>query len=263
MIRPLTDADVPHAIALSDAAGWNQTEADWRALLELQPDGCFGLECDARLVATTTIVYYGETLAWVGMVLTDSAYRGRGFARQLITRALQAAEERHVRTVKLDATDMGRPLYESAGFRAEQPVERWLRQGPPRGEPVRNDASSRIWKCDADAFGADRSRVLERLAGNGRLVADDHGFVITRPGGRAGYIGPCVAANQGVAERLIHDVLDGSQYSDVLCENRAAVDIVERLGFRCVRRLTRMYRGEVLNPNAERNVFGIAGFEWG
>jgi hypothetical protein len=38
-VRRLTAADLPAGLALSRQAGWNQTEADWRRCLDLQPDG--------------------------------------------------------------------------------------------------------------------------------------------------------------------------------------------------------------------------------
>jgi GNAT superfamily N-acetyltransferase len=49
-------------------------------------------------------------LAWVGMVLTHPEYRRRGFARRLISHALEYARERGVMTLKLDATSAGRRL---------------------------------------------------------------------------------------------------------------------------------------------------------
>ena len=51
MIRRLTTSDVPDALALSSTAGWNQTAGDWRMLIELEPEGCFGIECDGAIVA--------------------------------------------------------------------------------------------------------------------------------------------------------------------------------------------------------------------
>ena len=83
-MRLLTLADVAAGMRLKEAAGWNQTEADWRNVLTLAPESCFGIECDGELRATTTAICYGRELAWIGMVLTDPAYRGRGFARGFV-----------------------------------------------------------------------------------------------------------------------------------------------------------------------------------
>src|ERR1700680_1423721 len=96
VIRPrlLKAGDVPQAMRLKDAAGWNQTAEDWRLLMELSPDGCFGIEGDGELASTTTAVCYGADLAWIGMVLTAAEYRGRGFARMLMRHALHYIESR-------------------------------------------------------------------------------------------------------------------------------------------------------------------------
>src|SRR5215475_4100524 len=124
-LRTLTTADIPAAVELSTGAGWNQTAADWLALLNDSPEGCLGIECDGRLAATTTVVCYEKRLAWIGMVLTHPDYRRRGFARKLVSEAIGIAHDRGVYTVKLDATDLGRPLYKELGFSDEQKVERW------------------------------------------------------------------------------------------------------------------------------------------
>src|SRR5580698_7880404 len=70
----LTKADISEALGLSSSAGWNQTHEDWRLLLELS-DACFGIRIDGQVVATATLVCYGQTLAWVGMVVTRPEFR--------------------------------------------------------------------------------------------------------------------------------------------------------------------------------------------
>ena len=105
--------------------------ADWERMITLEPLGCFGIEQEHRIVATTTLLTYDRDLAWVGMVLTHADYQRRGYARQLVTAALELAGARGIRSVKLDATDQGRPLYASLGFEDEQPIERWMRHPSP------------------------------------------------------------------------------------------------------------------------------------
>src|SRR5271154_2024285 len=93
MVRLLDEQDTPSASQLSAEAGWNQTEDDWRMLLRLSPENCFGIEADDRLVATTTLICYGKQLGWIGMVLTNRAYQRRGFARTLLVHAIARADE--------------------------------------------------------------------------------------------------------------------------------------------------------------------------
>ncbi|MDQ6708627.1 MAG: GNAT family N-acetyltransferase, partial [Acidobacteriota bacterium] len=127
-MRRMNARDIPAALELSSEAGWNQTGRDWRTLLELAPETCFAIECEGTLAATATLLCYGTKLAWVGMVLTRPGYRRRGFATTLLKEALRVADERGIETVKLDATEMGQPLYASFGFEPEQPVQRWWRE---------------------------------------------------------------------------------------------------------------------------------------
>src|SRR5271155_3541196 len=164
-MRLLQEQDIALAAELSVEAGWNQTEEDWRILLRLNPKNCFGIEADGRLVSTATLMCYGNRLGWIGMVLTNGAYRRRGFARTLLHQAISRADQLGIESLKLDATDQGQPLYESLGFRVEQPVERWWR-------PVQAACGAHIHSanlCDHDrdhdvqAYTADRSELLRAL----------------------------------------------------------------------------------------------------
>ena len=84
MIRLMRVADIPAAMWLKEAAGWNQTEADWANVLAMEPEGCWVEELDGEVVGSTTAICYVQDLAWIGMVLVAPAFRGRGLARGLM-----------------------------------------------------------------------------------------------------------------------------------------------------------------------------------
>src|SRR3569623_1639954 len=107
-MRPLLMEDIDDAFELSSLAGWNQTRDDWRLLLE-SAEVCLAVEADGRLASTATLICYGTKLAWVGMILTHPDFRRRGFARTLMNEVMKRAFELRIATVKLDATDFGRP----------------------------------------------------------------------------------------------------------------------------------------------------------
>jgi GNAT superfamily N-acetyltransferase len=261
-MRLLTPADVPQALELSAAAGWNQTREDWNRMIELEPFGCFGIEADDRLVATATLLTYGRDMAWIGMVLTHADYQRRGYARLLVTAALELAAARGIPCTKLDATDQGRPLYTSLGFEDEQPIERWTR-GPAevKADPV--DTGLLDQREDRLAFGADRTRFIRTL---GDPLVDGKAYAIHRPGARAHYLGPCVARNTATAYGLIAATLakntESTWYWDLLPSNPAAVALARDFGFEPARRLVRMVRGEPIRGE-DSMVFAIAGFEAG
>src|SRR6266478_3636031 len=195
-VRLLNAGDIPAAVQLSAEAGWNQTREDWQVLVDLAPEGCLAAEVNGELASTTTLFCYGRRLAWIGMVLTKVSYRGRGLARGLLTEALRQADRKGVETVKLDATDQGQPLYEELGFRSEQPMERWSRQGSsesPGPDRFLGAASAGNWHvADHRASGVDRSQLLEKLAARNPPFSIGTSYLLTRPGRLTRYLGPCV-----------------------------------------------------------------------
>ena len=149
----------------------------------------------------------------------------------------------------------------------------------PRGEtpgveemtPAHFDA---VCALDAEAFGADRSRVLARLRtdegtrgyvelADGEL--DGYGFV--RPGATAGYFGPWVARQAVVATRLLDRVIGdyaGSRlFVDINLRNPQVPCIARLRRFERQRHLIRMFVGENADPGAPELVYGIAGPEIG
>ncbi len=272
MIRLLAPADIPVAMRLKEAAGWNQSEQDWANLLALEPEGCFGIDCDGVLVATSAAVCYGERLAWIGMVLTAPEYRGRGLARRLMERTLEFLEARRVAWIKLDATDMGRPLYIKLGFEEEGCVERCCLPRVEHSRPVDLPPArlEDFLELDRAAFGADRGAVLRRVACESAAIPGE-GYAVGRPGSQAAYFGPCVCRSAETARTLLQWFLarhpGESVFWDLPPGNAAALSLARELGFSPRRRLTRMWRCGV--PGAapfhcnDTVVFAIAGFEYG
>mgnify|MGYP006173085049 CR=1 FL=1 len=76
-IRKLTAVDVSAALELSEQAGWNQLEADWRRMLELEPEGCFGVEADGRVAASATVRSAAASVASSGKTATPTLAVGR------------------------------------------------------------------------------------------------------------------------------------------------------------------------------------------
>ncbi len=241
-IRLLDESHIPAAMQLKESARWNQTESDWRCLLRLEPGGCFGAFLDGRLVGTTTTTRYDRELAWIGMVLVNPENRRCGIATRLIKTALDYLSGK-VRTVKLDATPEGQPVYESLAL-------------------------------DRRAFGADRSTLIEILINNASVspvLARDadgrlSGFALARQGTNADYIGPLVSTDAEQAACLFDRVLDqltGHQiYVDVnsAFENGARV-LADRV-FVKQRDLIRMRHGTRNNVTSSW-IFAIAGPEVG
>jgi GNAT superfamily N-acetyltransferase len=282
-VRIMQPSDVPSAMELSIAANWNQTPEDWWRIMQVSKEGCRCIEAAGRIVATASLLPYGTKLAWIGMVLTRPQYRRQGLARRLMEDAIAAAERSDIRTLKLDATDEGRPLYESLGFAVESIVERWGREGEEstaanivahnasKGRSRGARISDHLLTQDAKAFGVERRALLEMLSALDRCDSSAHGYVLSRPGRMAQYLGPCVASSETEAQQLIAAHLTSEEpegaklcswYWDLLPSNLKAVHCAERFGFTRRRVLWRMRRGEVIE-NDDAMIYAIAGFELG
>ena len=270
-VRLLTSSDIPQAMLLKQTVGWNQTEQDWLRVLELEPEGCFGIEHDGRLVATATSTCYGRELAWIGMVITTPEFRGQGLASRLMRRALEYLDGRQTQWVKLDATSMGSGVYRKLGFEDECPIERWLRAPAPVSASQLAEHGGWDAALDRRAFGADRSRLLSKLAGGESFSIPGSGYAMGRPGAIAAYFGPCVAVSPRAASSLVESFLARHSgepvYWDLLPENQEAVRLAQHFGFERNRQLVRMTRQGVAGarPVSTRTqeVYAVAGLEFG
>lgn len=259
--------------ALSTEAGWNQTIGDWQRLLRLVPEGCIGVREAGQLVATAVAFPYQRRMAWIGMVLTAVAHRGKGYARTLMQQCLEDLDAMGVECVKLDATDLGRPVYLKLGFVDERPVSRWLRHAAPVECPVAPVVDQRLDESllarDTVLFGADRSPLLRELAAHGVLSVPGRAVLFTRPGRTARHLGPCIAKDRESAAMLFRYAVGQHQSVpmlwDLFDDNPSACEIARELGFEPVRRLTRMYRGP--DSTAARgwhgDIYALSAFEYG
>ena len=282
VIRGMTKSDIAAGQELAATAGWNQTTHDWTVPLMVEPDGAWVCEMDGNVVGSTTAICYGRELAWIGMVLVAPKVRRQGIGRALVQHALAWLSQRRIDVVKLDATDLGAPLYESLGFQDDCIIERWVlvshdpvvnreRTGDSGCQPV--TTLDELEMLDRIAFGCGRSRLLQQLAAlqGATRSCTVNGYVLTRPGAKAAYIGPCVAEDAQAARELIGLAIgscaDQQIYWDMPGENAAAMVLAASLGFRSLRRLRRMAlrldaRAATLAPKYEKQ-FAIAGFEYG
>ncbi len=268
-LRLLRESDLPDLMALKESAQWNQTEQDWVQLLRWEPEGCFGIEADGHIVASSSAACYGTELSWIGMVLTLPEYRGRGYARKLMEAAVDYAQSR-VRVEKLDASDMGKPLYQSMGFVSECAIERWIREpgalpdsvAIPEVGPVRWDR-----ELDTEVFRADRTRLLEEFARDGESAAVEGGYAFWRPGSRGPFFGPCVAESVDAARALMACFVSRYQreflLTDLFPHLEGASEVAREFGVVPIRRLTRMVLGPVAPEMPDERIYATASFCWG
>lgn len=207
-MRPLTEADLPRAAALSFLIGWNQVARDWALFLH-EGEGQALDDGQEALAATAAVIRYGGDLAWISMVLVRPDMRRRGHATALMRWAVDTLSG--TRCAALDATPAGREVYRRLGFRDLWGFARWSLPAPlPAGTGVRPVADTdwpALLALDAAAFGAPREALLRDFAarqpGAAFIAEDGSGFALTRDGARGPQIGPVVARDDATARALI------------------------------------------------------------
>lgn len=301
-IRLMTPADIPLGMRLKEIAGWNQTDADWRRHLALEPEGCFVASSDGTPAATLATTVFGgdassdkiatHSSAWIAMVLTDPDFRRRGLANALLERSLEYCDERGATTVWLDATEMGRPVYEKLGFATTFGLTRW--RGTPRADAMPTSeiairamtaedlAGGEVDDLDLAATGAARLRLLTALRDEwpeAALVAmrDPHevtailGLGLARRGSRATQVGPVIARTESVGRELLAAALAQCAGTETVIDipegNAAAIDVVRAAGLLTERSFFRMSRksaaSEAAYTGVDSALWASAGPEFG
>lgn len=275
-------ADLPLGMRLRQQAGWNQTEADWLRHLDLEADACFVAEWDGVPCGTTCTATFGP-VAWVAMVLVDVDMRRRGIGQALLEHALAHLDRRGAASIRLDATPLGRPLYEKLGFVAQFELARWeglLPPSPPVAgaapvagvTPVAAQELAQVFALDRQVSATDRRSLLERLyaeqAASFRAVKQGgqlRGFAAARAGANATQLGPCMADSQAgplLLADAFHRCAGRRVYLDVPLANAAAMKIAESQGLTVQRNFVRMCRGKLVEENVSR-LWGSFGPEKG
>lgn len=204
-------------MALSTSAHWNQTEADWQAMLGFGQGWGLQVQDGAgrpRLAASTVVLPYDQRFAWVSMVLVLPEWRRQGLAKTLLRVALDHLQQRGLEAV-LDATPAGHPVYQAQGFEDCWRFTRWRLAeriaSPPTAQaatgvsPLQQADWPAVVALDTQAFGANRLPLLQYLASRlpeaawvlreGGVL---RGYLLGRDGRTASQLGPLVVdAQQG------------------------------------------------------------------
>jgi GNAT superfamily N-acetyltransferase len=276
-LRTMTNADIPAGMRLKDLAGWNQTPADWLCFLDASPQGCFAAEVDGKVVGTAATIVYEGRFAWIGMVLVDPEYRGRGIGTRLLERTIEHLDGNGIGTMKLDATPAGRPIYQKLGFVDEYEIERWLlKRAVPQGSgtPGLHSVSDAVLQLDHETFGADRGHLLRSLAAENPdfILAAERGgeiagYAFGRRGTLADHLGPWMARDVENATKLVDEFLLRSRrekvFVDALKDRPFVSELLATRGFTVSRPLTRMVRGPNVYPGRPDLLCAILGPEFG
>jgi len=138
----VTVAQLRQDMALEMGGDWDRDHPGWRArfveyfnVLQNKGQGqvlCATVSGEVVAMAAVTIVedYHshtrGRNSARINMVYVQPAHRRRGIGRKLMQAALDWLKEQHCEVVRLNASEDGKRLYESIGFKPRNEMEYFL-----------------------------------------------------------------------------------------------------------------------------------------
>lgn len=281
ILRRIEPDDIAGAMKLSNDEGWNQTEKDWRLLIEDTQNICILAEHNQKVIGTTTAINYSNQIAWIGMVLVAKEYRGQGISKLLLTNIFKKLE--FCKSIKLDATSDGQQVYKKFDFKDEYTILRMTTSSMQNlssdnnvitPEPILEKDIEEVISLDAHVFGVHRTQLFKSLIKEYRdkawLLKQNNrvsGFVLGRDGNKYHQIGPVVASTTTEAKSLVtkalNNLINQSIVIDVLSDKEELINWLKSIGFIRQRNFIRMYKNENYFPGMIDKQYAICGPEFG
>ncbi|WP_027066142.1 GNAT family N-acetyltransferase [Maribacter sp. Hel_I_7] len=278
-VRQMVATDIPGAMQLVLAENWNQTQVDWQMFLELNSNLCLVATYKTAIIGTVTAINYKNDVAWIGMMLVSKAFRGLGVSKSLLNTIIEKLEG--CKSIKLDATAAGIPVYKKLGFQEELEIDRMVTT--PFNSIINNRSRDivrvisendlvELSKLDSKFFGANRIDLINFLKKKNKgwcLIRNECivGYVFVRPGRNYFQLGPLMAETVDDALNLIEIILENnvgqSIVIDVLHDQFKFKERLASLGFSFQRSFVRMYLKNNSFAGLVNKQFLIAGPELG
>ena len=279
----MTLDDVASAVAMYRAGGWGERERFLRTVLSVSSCRLLVGTVDGELVATGMATINGP-VGWIGSIFTKPECRSRGYGRAMTQAACDIIAAAGCRTAALIASDYGKPLYDTMGFRVDAEYE--IYAGPKAGaaeagapeagaaaaagrvicRPMRAGDLAGALELDRLATGEDRSTLISALAHEG-WVAEARGalrgyLVSIRPDSGA-LIAEDREAAAALLERLRANAAPGEPvHAALVSGHQMGRSLLADLGWRPAFRTPRMLRGDPIDWRPEM-IWSVLGFAFG
>ena len=202
-----------------------------------------------RIIGIGAAIILGDS-AWIAHIIVDKEYRNRGIGYGIVEGLMLKLEEFPLRSYLLIATEMGKSLYEKAGFRAVSDYIYFRREvpwsdltGSGTVRPYEEAFISDILQLDRKISGEDRSILLGgRLMGSKICIRNNSVQGVYIPGLGEGLI---IADNISAGTELMKIKYSVTDKAVLPSENVAGIAFLEQHGFvRTPVKGTRMVYGE-------------------
>ena len=261
-IDQFVTGDIETFLHLAFSEGWISSKREIVFLLEKFPQGCLSCRDGETPVAFVTAIKY-DTSAWIGNLIVNEGYRGRGIGFSLMKRVLAIINQAGAQTVWLTASRTGRPIYEKLGFCAIDSVCRWTGEGDAFKKEGRTQVPfDEIVAVDRVGWGDRRHSLLEAIYSNGEVFTDKCGFLAVQRLKCGIQLGPWANKGEGDAAQLLDSVVTpargrGTLFLDVPGRNVKAALLLGSRGFLVASESALMYRGAVPCYNPEK-IYALA-----
>jgi len=279
-VHPFTEAEleaVDEIIKLAYEVQQSRKES-LRRYPALQPGGAFVAKHDDIVIGFGGALDYGP-FAYIGLMCVHPSMQKHGIGGLLLEQLLAWLDARGCPTALLDATPIGRPLYERYGFVEDDTTvvlrqtraERLPRHLPAGVSILSEEEVPALVAFDAPYFGAERGAMLASYrADDPQRVLVVHnaneqisGYLIAQPG----TLGPWVASTTEDAERLLMHALTLAFESEpgvfVSAHNDDALQLLKRYGFNEQRTPSHMRKGKPVRRSRHTALYGQASLGFG
>ena len=203
---------------------------------------------NGQLVAIGTSIMHTDTV-WLACIVVHADHRKKGLGNAITEDLIACIDRTKYKTIYLDATEYGYPVYAKLGFQVETTYAHMRRTG---GAPITSFSDqivpfeekylSQVFVVDKEISGEDRSGVISDFVKSSLLyVVDSHveGFYIPGWGD-----GPVIAISEAAGVALIKRRALDEAAAVLPTGNTFAISHLEDLNFQFYRTSRRMVLGE-------------------
>jgi ribosomal protein S18 acetylase RimI-like enzyme len=243
---------------------------DLRFYRQIEPDGWFVAIKDGHPAGMVGAINYGA-FAHIGFMVVHPNAQRQGIGIALMRYLLARLEQQQVPAAWLDASDMGRPLYEKLGFvtygaTTTFQCRNYVTDNEFRTsniQPITPDDLEELVQLDTALFGAERRKLFQVLLnlypGRAFMHRDAQGQMTGYIFAQENRIGPWAMMQSDSAEALLQAALS-LPYKDTVsvyvpAENREALELVQRYGFEQLRVSQHMGLHAECIPGQRRKIF--------
>lgn len=201
-----------------------------------------------ELVAIGTSIMHADT-AWLACVVVHPGHRNKGLGKAVTQELIANIDRTKYKTIYLDATEYGYPVYAKLGFEVETTYTHMRKTDGASTTassectaPFEQKYLAQIFEVDQQVSGEDRSGVLSDFVEASLLYVVDsqvQGFYIPGWGD-----GPIMAITKKAGTALIKRRAEDEQSAVLPTDHTYAINCLQELHFQAYRTSRRMFLGE-------------------